>query len=562
MDNFKPAEGAHPVGQAAEALQRSWKQWILINPFRVVKYNLNNLSGDLDIVLASSPGVLKYAHKSAKDLWRWTYKKGDLSDISEEMLMWTNKSAIGSGWAREETYNVAKALSERDFIKGLSGEGGNPIGWAKKWYKGSQTFTTWRENILRLASARYMMDKLAAMEKGEGTMDYGVSDPSAMDAILKNMDHTDVAARFSRELVGDYGNISPAGQWLRKKMIPFWAWKEINLPRYYRLFRNIPHSGRDTGEMLAPMSAAFAKKAAGVTFKTYMLYGAVSLYNALVWPEEEEELGESGRRQLHLILGRRDDGTIMTLRFQGALSDALNWIGAEDFPDDVKDLATGKKTFYDWMAESGKATMNTVLQGIGPQYKTPAELAAGKSFWPDVTKPKPIRDRMQHVMRVMALDKIPYDWAAGKPLRGETFWGRVVSDLSSLVVYSSDPQEIAYHEIRQEANKFLDKYKLTKPGIEPTDRSNALYYYKQALKFEDVKAAHKYLKKYAEMGGTIRGLKISIKLAHPLAGIPVKHRTAFVSSLNKEDKQRLRRGIQWYEQTYLRIAGKKRGGVQ
>jgi hypothetical protein len=36
---------------AEEPLKR-WKQWVLINPRRVLKYNLNNLSGDLDAVLA------------------------------------------------------------------------------------------------------------------------------------------------------------------------------------------------------------------------------------------------------------------------------------------------------------------------------------------------------------------------------------------------------------------------------------------------------------------------------------------------------------------------------
>jgi hypothetical protein len=35
-----------------KARLKRWKRWVLINPRRVVKYNLNNLSGDLDAVLA------------------------------------------------------------------------------------------------------------------------------------------------------------------------------------------------------------------------------------------------------------------------------------------------------------------------------------------------------------------------------------------------------------------------------------------------------------------------------------------------------------------------------
>jgi hypothetical protein len=554
MDTFKPLDTPTWIGELAERAQRGWKKYILIMPFRVLKYNLNNMSGDLDIVLAASPRVLKYAYRAAKDMWRWTYKKGDVADIAEEMLRLTKEGTIGSGWARVETKDVTVAMDEKAFLRALSGEKKNLPEWIQARWHTLQNFTIWRENILRLAAHRYMMDELKA-----GRMDYGVSNPSEMDALVKNMTHSEVASKFSRELIGDYGNISPAGEWLRKKVMPFWAWKEINAPRYLRLFRNIPHTGRSPGEMLAPMSAAFARKAAGVTFKAGMLYGAVTLYNSLFFPDEEEELGMTGRRQLHLILGRRPDGSIMTLRFQGALSDALNWLGAEDFGDDVKDLATGKKSFYEWLEETGKAPFNTLFQGVGPQYKTPAELITGKAVWPDVWKPKPIRDRMEHLMRVFALDKV-YQPIAGKPLRGQGIDGKVLEHVTNLLVYSADPQEIAYHEIRQEANKFLQKHQLVKPGIEPTDRSNALYYYKQALKYGDIKAAKKYLAKYVELGGTLKGLKISIKLAHPLAGIPVKYRTSFVQSLSKEDRARLKRAIQWYDNTYLLIAGRRTKG--
>jgi hypothetical protein len=71
------------------------------------------------------------------------------------------------------------------------------------------------------------------------------------------------------------------------------------------------------------MSKKAVAKGEGLVIKANLLFGAVMLWNMLMFPDEEDELGDAGRRQLHIILGRRDDGTTITLRFQGALSDAL-----------------------------------------------------------------------------------------------------------------------------------------------------------------------------------------------------------------------------------------------
>ena len=44
------------VEAVLEVPLRWWKRWVLINPRRVLRYNLNNLSGDLDVVIAGNPG--------------------------------------------------------------------------------------------------------------------------------------------------------------------------------------------------------------------------------------------------------------------------------------------------------------------------------------------------------------------------------------------------------------------------------------------------------------------------------------------------------------------------
>jgi len=191
------------------------------------------------------------------------------------------------------------------------------------------------------------------------------------------------AALVSRELVGDYGRISKGGQWLRKKMIPFYSWMEINAPRYWRIFRNLPVETGATGTKTR-IGMVVGKKAAFTTAKMLMLYTAVQAFNRWAWPDEEEELGESQRRQMHLILGRREDGTIITIRLQGALSDALGWIGAEDLPEDLRALRAGRTTIGKLLKEAAAAPLQRLAQGIRPDIKLPTELLSGRSFYPDI----------------------------------------------------------------------------------------------------------------------------------------------------------------------------------
>ena len=299
------------------------------------------------------------------------------------------------------------------------------------------------------------------------------------------------------------------------------------------------------------MSAVGLKKTAMLAVKANILFMMVNLWNRTIFPDEERELGEQGRRQLHLILGRRDDGSILTLRFQGALSDALAWFGAEDFPQDVRDMAERRKTMWQWFAEAPVEAANKVFQGIRPEVKALIEFLTGRSTWPDFTRGRPIRDPIEHVSRTFSADWI-YRALRGMPRRGDTFMGKLVEDLMSTALYTSDPGEASYYAIRSWANEYAEKHHAGKPAVEPTTRGNALYYYKQALKYGDVKAAYRYLDKYQELGGTPRGIKISIKLAHPLGGLQIRFRKPFMRSLTPDQKETYNMAVKWYRETYLR----------
>jgi hypothetical protein len=526
----------------AEKSLNWWKRWILINPARIFKYNFNNLSGDLDITLAYEPRILKYAKQAAKDLWAFQHNKEMSSDLSAEIDVALRDAVVGSGMTVHDIPDVSANVDLKKLMEALNGDTTSALRYIERFWQGSKNFTVWRENVLRLAAYRYFKDAIAA-----GARVYGASDHYKVDAVT---DPDRKAALLARELIGDYGGLSKGGNWLRRKMIPFYSWMEINAPRYYRMYRNLAVEGRGPGDRLR-VGGVMLKKGAFLSAKMAMLYGAANLFNHLFWPDEEEELGEVGRRQLHLILGRRSDGSVMTLRFQGALSDALAFFGLEDAPEDIKDVARGRKTFHQWMAEMPYEFTNKFIQGIRPDVKIPFELMSGKAFFPEWTKPRPIRDRLEHVSRLFSVETI-YRRLANKPIRGESVAGRLLNDLSSLVSYTADPGEVAYHHIRRLGNEFLKESNLERPAIEPSSRMNALYYYKKALKYGDAKAAEKYLKKYKELGGNLKRLRISIKNTHPLSMIPKKYRGHFLKSLNTKEKRSLKTAREWYRETYLR----------
>jgi ASC-1-like (ASCH) protein len=531
LDQFQTYDDKWVVAKAAKWLLDSWKQYVLLNPMRASKYNMNNFSGDLDIVLAYNPKILKYSWAASKDLYNFNVKKKTASAEMEEAL---RLGVIDAGLTVQEIPDI----KDTGFFRVMTGEKEGAI---QKYWNTVRDYTRWRENILRLSAYRFFKNEIAAGRNPVGASNanevYAISDPNER------------AAKLARELMGDYGNISKGGQWLRAHLIPFYSWIEVNAPRYYRLMKNIPLE-EGNGGIATRTGAVIAKKAAmkgvGLAVRMQIFYSAVALWNHIFFPDEEEELYE-GRRQLHLILGRNDDGLIRSVRIQGAFSDMLNWIGAHDYPMDIADLLSGRTDWAELGKEAYQAFANKLIQGVTPLIKTPVELISGQTYYPDVFKPRPIRDRWEQVARLFSLE-LPYKKLTGKPMRkGETNIGQIVS---GLLTYTSDPGELAYFETIRLRNKFIEQHEDTPAGWGMTEKSKALYNYRRAKTFGDEKATAKYSQKYIDLGGK----KINIHMAeirqHPVQNIKAEYRKRFMDSLSPRDLKAVERGIQWYQRMY------------
>ena len=523
-----------------QAPVRAWKRWVLINPRRFIKYNINNLTGDLDAILAGNPRSLRHVGAAAKELAAVMRGKQRPSERYQEAVA---RGVFDSGISIQEIPDLhAFAPFERFAQDGRRMDKLAMLPLRKAW-NALQGATQWRENIFRYSAYLDYVERLESGEK-QASIGYGASIPKMVDAVS---DKKDRAALLARDLIGDYGAISHFGGGLRKTIIPFWSWMEINTRRYWRLTSNAYSQGVGKGIATGTLLGA----AKGVRASTWMavragmVYGLIQLWNNLFFDDEEDDLDEEQKRQLHIILGRNAAGEVITLRTQGAMSDALSWFGIGATVDAFKEYERGRGTLGEVLAQPFKAPINKIGTALSPALTLPLESATGKKLWPDLFNTRENRDPWRNVLGSFSLDN-EYDWAMDKPSRG------YIRSWQDAVVYRRDPGEIAYNEARGLAYGWLERVKGQSGSSSfTTPRSEALRDYRTALKFDDPDAADKALDRMIELGVDDKDLSASIKRAAPLGPIAKKDRAQFIDELTDDELDTFTKAEEWYTQTFI-----------
>jgi hypothetical protein len=261
------------------------------------------------------------------------------------------------------------------------GVGGKILGMIPAYYEWAKRVNSVREDTLRYAAYLHYKKKLDAGE----AIHYGAAKKSTVDALAKEQGNQVAAAHLARNLLGDYGNLTHFGNWMRQHAAPFWSWVEINFKRWPRLSENAVRAGlsRDTAISAGAVTAINLMRLGG-------LYAAVYTWNNTVMRDAEEKLSPKERARLHITLGMNDDGTVRKFDRVGSLSDLMDWFGTEELLAAPPQASTG-----DIASDMGKGLLNKLAQTARPDFKSGIEVASGQSFYPDVTRPRPMgRDEL------------------------------------------------------------------------------------------------------------------------------------------------------------------------
>lgn len=524
MDAFGKQRETSAFGRAWVFLENSWKRWQLLNPLRLLKYNFNNLSGDFDASLLQ-PGIHKHTAQAVRDLW--AYRSDTASPaLAAEIHRWMQLRVIDQGMTVVEIPD----LSRIGAFERLSDP--NPFRfmyWTGLYWQKARGLTLFRENIFRLAAARYYLEHP------------NTAGPASNPQELRHIkDPHQRAAKLSRDLIGDYGNISEAGQWARDRVAPFFSWQEINAKRYVTVMRNLVREDLSPGQR-ASAGAVLAKRGVGLAAKRLLQVNAfflmMALWNRLFFPDEDDELRERGRN-LHLILGRYKDGSVRSIRIEGAWSDFLEWLNLHDYPGDVKDVLKGTRTVGDKLHDMARAPLEKIANLWEPVSKTFMEVLTKRATYPTPFDTRPIRDRWEHVFNSVSLGWL-YREVTDKP-------NPPSSGYTQFLLQRTDPGEAAYFGIKQREADYLAKEGKERSDPNPTERDNTLYYWRKALEWGEEAKADRWLHRYFALGGTRESAQQSIKRARPLKDLSQRDRSAFIRSLDGEGRDMLKLANAWY----------------
>jgi hypothetical protein len=553
LDSMKSGGSEVAVAQSLEWLTQQWKAVILNNPLRLPAFFINNMAGDIDISL-THPGIWKHVPQATADMWNYVYGRPTVGPRETSLREAANLGLLDAGQVGSELPN----LQRDDFARRIYGTRLAPSAIVSEVGRtligqgtAIQNLHRVREGVLRLAAYRYFLDKANPKQRR-----YGASSAVEVNALYDRWQaepakgaemRKTIAAKLARELLGDYGNLSTNGQWMRRTLIPFWSWAEINAPRYARLIRNARYEG-------AAGSGATAAAVVGNGLKLAttgaMFYATVMAYNVAMKAllgigDDDDPNKDKDLSRLILITGRDEDGTVTGVKAAGALADALGWLGLANLPSKLDDIADAERRGE---AEQGYrkvagdvlfAPVNRMVSGVTPLIKTPAEVATGKTLFPDVRAPRDIRDPGQAMANTVGYGAA-YRWYADT--------ADADSAIAESILKKRNPGASAWFEAKNAVYEYAKRVGASTGGGTASDKSDALFQARTALINGDRDRAKRWLRRYMQAGGDTQGLKQSIAKMNPITILPLAHRVPFMQSLSPKQRADFERGQRYWRE--------------
>lgn len=538
------------IDNMVAAFMKGWKIWNLhLNPWRFVKYNLRNATGDFERLLGAAGvrGVNPvYAKRAAKELFdAMRYNK-----FTKELVEFREMGGMQDNLYVQEIAAINDAKIFQEFSSKKRTVMDKILFVPKTWDEFSSNTTEYRENILRYAAYLYYRQDLTATG-GKPTF-YGASLRARIDG-LSSVEEK--AYQLSKDAIGAYDEVSETGRWIRRYLIPFWSFQETNLKYYKRLVENTikddtvteafgKHAARSLG-ITVKLSAKALRKIGTIAMRVAFFSLALLLWNRLAMGDEDDDLDEDIRNNPHITLGRLPNGDVLYFSRLGTLSDLLEWFNLNSVPNEIADIAEDRSSFAHLAEEMAKGPVNKLVNGMAPYLKIPAELLSGKQFYPDAFRPRNIRDLGKYAADQAGVGK-EYDRLTGKPVKES--YAKAWMDS---VIYRSDPEQTAYYSVLDLKDKYRKNVlgKSSGTGFNNDAKSKALYYYKLSLKYGDKPKADKYLQEYYANGGTSRGLNQSLATLEPLYSLNEAERGGFYEWLRPNERVALEKAYRYYNET-------------
>ncbi|MEZ2737460.1 hypothetical protein [Aneurinibacillus aneurinilyticus] len=552
LDNLFPDSTPDMLLKANARFMNWLKKFQLQGPTRVIKYNLRNITGDIDKTLAGNAKdvmngkMISYVKRAATELY--DVIKHDRA-MSEELWEWFKRGGI---MTMRHTQDI-KGVSQLKMFAEFQEYQRLPLGkkvirmpkylWDRYW-PSAESFSNYVGSLFRYANHLSFLEQI---KKNNGKPDsYGASIPEEIDALS---DPRDKAFKLSNELLGAYDSVSVFGNAMRTHLVPYYSFTETNFRGYIQLVKNaaqnesiataagkkILGSAAIRAPYLAYRMGSLALKISGFTI-------LIALWNNIMFGDEEDEIPERERQKTHIILGRNSKGEVLYFSRVGTLDDFLEWFGIESLTLDARDIIEGRRTFKEVATENLSKPVVKVAGMMNNIPKMLFEIISGQSYYPDPKNPKEFGSIGEYIANVFGV-KNEYKYLEGLPKRPYS------ENLDNFLWFKSDPRETAYYETLSNKRRFLKRIGRGVSGGISTEKSAALHNLKQAIKYQDQKAIKKYAQEYIKLGGTDEGFERSMKSMHPLFGMKDEVQEQFINSLPPNDKEKLKIAIEYYKTT-------------
>lgn len=536
LEYMATPEQIKPLDNIVVKITGEWKKIVLLAPNRILRYSLNNLGGDIDRTFQVEPKILKYGREAANELWEYAH----YGKTTPQLLEAIRGNVIDSGYELQELSSLSKQQWVGYFLDQKNGASmediiGNrevaetmakkPSNLYDRYMEVARKYVGLRENVLRLAAYKLAQEKLQ-----EGKPFYWASKKDAIDAIT---DPRQKIAKLSREVYGDYGNISYSGQQLRRAMIPFYSWFEINMGTHLQLLKNASSPEIQKQMVKSGLMRGIPYVAGRMAYawsKLFLFTAAVEMWNYFAYPnlpwvddddkDASEKLRRTNVRGMQILLYTNEDGNPVGLPIIGAFYDFVDFFGIPDVIDDVAMMFTGNSQAQRVHAAKkiGSTFISTptgkAFQMATPLIKMPLEYATGQTYFPDPKNPIPIRDTGEWFFNALTLkDEYNY-FFTDKPKR-ESYLSRKLTN--SLLLREIDPDLLAYYQAKRIIAQYTGK---STPAYLPTNpqeiaKQKALYYYTLSMRYGNLSDANKHLTEYFMNGGNPIALLNQFKNADP-----------------------------------------------